>query len=246
VKVTLLDYTGSGLENPARYAANLLLFTKSTRLEMDANSFLNIASFSEDKILEELKIMSNTNPGSWEFIHFTFLIRGVTRSFTHQLVRTRTASYAQQSLRVVKVEDFSYGTGPSFDRLTIGAYKNTMDNSFQCYKHLIDSGVTVEDARGVLPMNTHTNICMTINMRNFISLARKRASLRAQKEYRDVLDAMVIAVEDVYDWFYIFYKNDEIKAYKDLQLMVEESQKLTHEEKIEIYKKLDIIKSGLD
>jgi flavin-dependent thymidylate synthase len=246
MKVTLIDGTGSGQGSPSRYAANLLLFTKSTRLGLNPQTFLDIVNLSDEEMLIKLKEMANTNPGSWEFVHFTFLIEGVTRSFTHQLVRTRQASYAQQSLRVVKIEDFSYGTGSSIGRLTKGAYDNTMNNSFQCYKHLIEAGVNIEDARGVLPINTHTNICMSINMRNFITLTRKRASLRVQKEYRDVMDACVIQIEDVYPWFYIFYKNDEMKAYKDLQETIEQSKGLTSEEKIAIYKKLDIIKSGLD
>src|SRR4051794_363901 len=35
----------------------------------------------------------------WEFIDLHFFIEGVTRSFTHQMVRQRTAVYAQESLR---------------------------------------------------------------------------------------------------------------------------------------------------
>jgi flavin-dependent thymidylate synthase len=248
MRVTLIDCTGSGQSDPGRYAANLLLFTKSTRLGLNPNTFLDIVNLSNEEILIKLKEMANTNPGSWEFVHFTFLIEGVTRSFTHQLVRTRQASYAQQSLRVVEMKDFTYGTGPSIENnhLVKGAYDNTMNNSFQCYKHLIESGVNIEDARGVLPINIHTNICMSINMRNFITLTRKRTSLRVQKEYRDVMDAMVIQIEDVYPWFYIFYKSDEMKAYKDLQYIIEQSKGLTQEEKTEIYKKLDIIKTGQD
>ena len=35
MKVTLIDYTGAGTPDPARHAANVLVFTKRTRLEMD-------------------------------------------------------------------------------------------------------------------------------------------------------------------------------------------------------------------
>lgn len=40
-----------------------------------------------------------------ESVQFHFMIEGVTRSFTHQLVRQRTAAYAQESLRFAVVED---------------------------------------------------------------------------------------------------------------------------------------------
>jgi hemerythrin superfamily protein len=68
---------------------------------------------------------------------------------------------------------------------------------------------------------------------------------RVQNEYRHLMDAAVIEVEKIYPWFHIFYKNDEMKAYRDLIDLINDSN-LTPEEKTTIYKKLDIIKSGLD
>lgn len=41
-----------------------------------------------------------------EAIQFHFVLENVTRSFTHQLVRTRHASYAQESMRFAVKEDF--------------------------------------------------------------------------------------------------------------------------------------------
>jgi flavin-dependent thymidylate synthase len=41
----------------------------------------------------------------FETVQFHFLLEGVTRSFTHQLVRQRTAAYAQESLRFAVIED---------------------------------------------------------------------------------------------------------------------------------------------
>jgi len=248
MRVTLIDYTGNGRNDAARYAANLLIFTKSTRLNMRPELFNEINAKSNEEILNELKAMARTNPGSWEFISFTFLIEDVTRAFTQQLQRTRHASYAQQTWRIVDIStDFKYEIGPSIkaNPLVIGSYKNTMENSAQCYKHLIDAGVKVEDARGVLPINTLTNVMMQIDMRNFINLVRKRSSLRVQNEYRNVKDAMLIEVERVYNWFYIFYNSDEARAYKELSEMIEQNKKLSPEEKTEMYKRLDIIKGEL-
>ena len=48
-----------------------------------------------------------------EFPMFHFLIENVTRSFTHQLVRTRHASYVQESMRFAVKEDFPVGLPPS-------------------------------------------------------------------------------------------------------------------------------------
>src|SRR5690606_26978085 len=40
-----------------------------------------------------------------EFITLHFLVEGVTRAFTHQMVRQRTAAYAQESMRFAVKED---------------------------------------------------------------------------------------------------------------------------------------------
>jgi flavin-dependent thymidylate synthase len=247
MKVTLFDGTGFGSPNPERHAANVIVFTRNTRLKMTPEGMASIQEKPDYEILKELKEAANTLPSSWEFVTFSFLIQGVTRAFTHQLVRTRQAGYAQQALRIVEVSDFEYSTGPTIanDRLIKGAYHNTMDNAFQCYKFLIEAGASTEDARGVLPLNIHTNICMYINMRNFINLTRKRVSKRVQNEYRGVLDACIMEIEKTYPWFYLFYKNDAFKARKDLQDMIWENKYLTPEDKTNMVKKLDIMMPDL-
>jgi flavin-dependent thymidylate synthase len=245
MKVTLFDYTGAGLASPERYAAHILLYTKSTRLKMTPDLLYDIGTWTDEKINEELKLMANTNPGSWEFIHFSFLIENVTRAFTHQLVRTRHASYAQQSLRVVDMEKWTYENGPSIVGENKEIYETTMQVIDLAYKKMKIKGARTEDARGILPTNIHTNINMKIDMRNFINLCRKRTSKRVQDEYRRVVDAMLIEVQRVYPWFYLFYKIDEMQAFKDLSNMIEDAKGLSSEEKVNMYKKLDIIKGEL-
>src|SRR5271170_1123671 len=105
MKVSLIDYTGRGSAD-RYYAARLLAYTKNTRLQQGAvgQEFFN--KMSEETLLEELDYIAKTIRSSWEFCSFTFQIEDVTRAFTHQLVRTRTGSYAQQSQRSVNMEDF--------------------------------------------------------------------------------------------------------------------------------------------
>ena len=93
MKVELVNYTSD--------AVDLLLFTKNTRLMDDEDAYSKIADWPETKKQEELDYMLQTIRSSWEFIDYTFNIRDVSRGFTHQFVRTRQASYAQQSQRTV-------------------------------------------------------------------------------------------------------------------------------------------------
>lgn len=252
MKVYLIDYTGAGSEKPEpwRYAANIIAYTRSTRLQMSPGLLMEIQEKSDDEVLNELKLAAGTLPSSWEFIQFTFLIEGVTRAFTHQLVRTRTASYAQQAMRIVDMSEgpgWTYGEGNTIanDSHRKAVYKNAMADVARAYQDLLKLGATNEDARGVLPTNIHTNINMSINMRNFINLVRKRSSARVQDEYRNVMDLMTIEVEKVYPWFYMFYKNDQFKARKDLQEMIFDNKTLTFEEKTNMVKKLDIMMPDL-
>lgn len=89
-------------------ALNLLVYTKQTRLSFDAVSLDDIRAWPEERKLAELNYMLGTIESSWEFASYCFLITGVSRAFTHQLVRTREGSYAQQSQRTVDMSGFDY------------------------------------------------------------------------------------------------------------------------------------------
>lgn len=208
MEVKLIDYTGFGAADPARHAANVLVFTKNTRLEMNAGLFSEIESWPEDRINSELEYMANTIPSSWEFVEYKFLITGVTRGFTHQFVRTRTGSYAQQTMRVLNVGGWSYGTGPTIagDHDRKDQYDACMDTIADAYESLIEMGAKIEDARGVLPTNIHTNIVAKFDLRTMSDTARKRASSRTQGEYRDVMEAMKAEVMRVHPWAKLFFQ----------------------------------------
>jgi len=225
MKVDLIDYTGAGREDPAKYAAGILIFTKSTRLEMQPDLFAEIMFWPEQKVLEELRYMANTIPSSWEFVDYTFLIRDVSRAFTHQFVRSRQFSFAQQTMRVLNVEGWDYLSGPSIDNrklktgedLTIrDSYDGAMAVIADTYDELIEAGAEIEDARGILPTNILTNIVAKCNMRTFVELVRKRSSPRTQDEYRKVLDAMQIEVMGVHPWIRLFTARTFETAAKDL------------------------------
>lgn len=247
MKVTLIDYTGKGILTPAavpaeeahisaeaRHAANVLVFTKSTRLEMKPELMDEIANRPWSEIEKELDYMSRTIPSSWEFVDYTFLITDVTRAFTHQFVRTRTGSYAQQTMRVLNVSGWDYATGPglrcfeqnylSQDLSCVSRVENPRDwydremNMIQMtYQEMIKAGVPVEDARGILPTNILTNIAAKFSLRTLCDLVRKRSSSRTQGEYRDVLDGMKSEVVRVHPWAVKFLERDFDRAAEELE-----------------------------
>ena len=218
MKVELIDYTGAGSPDPARYAAERLVFTKQTRLKMDANQLANVQAMSEDDLMKELEYMANTIPSSWEFISYSFLINGVTRAFTHQFVRTRTGSYAQQTMRVLDVDGWDYGVGPTVSEgLKREMYSDAMTLIDCTYRRLIEDGAKIEDARGILPTNILTNIVAKFDLRTMADTARKRASTRTQGEYRDVMDAMKAEVLRVHPWASLFFERSFDRAAGELE-----------------------------
>jgi thymidylate synthase (FAD) len=245
VKVTLIDYTGYGTLDPAHHAAAVLIFTKSTRLEMKPGLMDEIQDWSYEKMLEELRYMSNTIPSSWEYIHYTFLIEGVTRAFTHQFVRTRTGSYAQQTMRVLNVEGWEYLTGPSIK--SVPGRKETYDSTMGViatdYDELIKDGAAIEDARGILPTNILTNIVASFNMRTMAEMFRKRESLRTQGEYRDVLAAMKAAMLSVHPFLNLFFDRTFDVAARELQQKIADA-KLPTEQYLRMIKLLDQMRAG--
>lgn len=234
--VKLIDYTGKNAIVAQDYAMNILIFAKGTRLEMTPDLWQEIANKPYDEKLKELEYITNTIPSSWEFVDYTFLIQNVSRAFTHQLVRTRTASYAQQTMRTLDVSEglgWDYATGPTIkeEDLTEEIYDDTMRIIAAAYRDLISKGVKPQDARGILPTNILTNIMMKLNMRNFVDLVRKRSSLRVQDEYREVIRLMIEQVLSVHPWMTLFLSRTQDNAIRDLEniinLMMEEPHRTT-------------------
>lgn len=260
MKVTLIGYTGQGPRRSklppynweddfhGENAIDLLIFTKSTRLTMSPGLLGEIAAWPLKQKIKELEYMANTIPSSWEFVDYTFMVESVTRAFTHQFVRSRQFSFAQQTMRVLNVSEgegmgWDYLTGPSIesdDQLN-HHYDSIMDTIDRAYKHQISNGAKIEDARGLLPTNILTNIIGKCNMRTFVELVRKRSSPRTQSEYRDVLESMKAAVRQVHPWIDLFIERNLDNAIAELQKMINE-EILSNEARTNATKLLDQIR----
>jgi flavin-dependent thymidylate synthase len=204
-QVKLFDFTGKGRPDEGRHAANLLVFSKSTRLNMSPGLFGEIQAHSDAKIQEELDYMAGTIPSSWEFVDLTFLITGMSRAAAQQLTRTRTASYAMQSQRVndmstsCVVNPFPHGSDEH------DAFDEICESTIAGYGRLTEMNVKREDARGVLPLATECNLLAKYNLRSFAELVIARSSLRVQGEYADAVVQMKEEVLAVWPWAEAFF-----------------------------------------
>ena len=190
MKVELISFTPDAL--------TLLLRTKGTRLSHKDDP----ASWPDETRMAHLEYMRDTIQSSWEFVDFVFRIEGVTRAFTHQLVRTRTGSYAQQSMRASDVRDnpVQMPATISNDRGKGMLWEDAAEAAKAAYGALIDEGVAVQDARGLLPIAITGAIIAKLNLRALSEMAKTRLCTRTQGEYQDVFRAMRDAVIAVYPW----------------------------------------------
>jgi len=216
VKVTLINHTPN--------AAQLLVFTKATRLTMAPALLAEIQSRPAEAIEQELAYMAETIPSSWEFVDYVFLVEGVSRACTHQQVRTRAGSYAQQTMRVLDMGkyDYVYTDRNKADQVSMAIIDKTNRYIQGAYSTLIQSGVAPEDARGILPTNIATNIVCKFNLRTLSELCKSRTGGRTQSEYQQVVNAMADAVLAVHPWAERFLFPAKRNAFDEIEAFAAE------------------------
>lgn len=236
-----LNYPVVNMLASTENALEMLLFAKDTRLTLGGGEFDNIVDLPENEKSEKLEYIANTIPSSWEFVQLNFEIKNVSRIFTHQLVRTRTASYAQQTQRAIKFSEIDYMIPEGvLERGLVGKIDSIIQQQFEMYERLIGSGISTSDARFVFPQSCTSNILMSINMRNFANMVKSRQSSRVAVEYRYVLQQMVDAAVKRYPWMAVFVNNQVLEKYKQIDDWINTTGL---PDTLEIVKALDYIKN---
>lgn len=219
MKVNLLHYTGY----PDQWrAADLMIFTKNTRLRMGVHGLEAIAEWPLAKKMEELAYMANTIRSSWEFCDYTFIIEDVTRAFTHQLVRTRHGSYAQQTQQVLRIDATAVQPPAGMSSSVEEAWHAGIESIAHYYDGMLGNGATVEQARGILPTNVKTNIVAKFNLRTLVEIFDQRISPRNLSEYREVAELMKYCVLEVHPWAKVFLEQSRDQYLRALDKEISE------------------------
>jgi flavin-dependent thymidylate synthase len=184
-------------------------------------SLADVTHAERKALLPDMRKTILTTP--MEAISLHLMVEGVTRAFTHQLVRNRTSGYAQESMRFAVMgaqgngripvalppsltgtmseedwyaqngTDIEHPEGPQRQRLIWDDSLRRMEGA---YSHLVNTGMPAEDARGLLPTNTLTRIHWVTNLRSLQAEAGKRLSTQAQFEWRAVIAAIARAIRE--------------------------------------------------
>jgi flavin-dependent thymidylate synthase len=198
MNVKLINFTPNALD--------LLLGTKTTRLRGKRPDEMTKA-----EKYEHFQYMLDTIRSPFDFVDYIFDITEVSKNFTHQLVRTRTGAYQQESSRAVEVtgvvtpdafefrDDFMVTPDREEDDPAI-IWSDAVADAQAYYQQLIAAGAELQDARAILPSNMETAIKAKFNLRTLSDMAKVRLCTRTQGEYQQVFRRMREEVLAVHPW----------------------------------------------
>lgn len=155
---------------------------------------------SEDKIeegsAEKFVSMLIRNGHESVLEHCVLTVRFVVdRGVSHELVRHRIASYSQESTRYCNYSKGKFDgeitvIEPCYlsrDSIQYTLWKRSCEAAEDAYMALLQSGMTPQEARAVLPMSLKTEVVMTANLREWRTVLRQRTSPAAHPQIREVM-----------------------------------------------------------
>ncbi len=149
------------------------------------------------KLIRKLYKKGHLSP--FEHANFTFLVEGISRVTSHQLVRHRIASYTQQSQRHVRVEREEFVVPDSIkgNEEALKTFNEAVQKTVKAYSKLISLGIPLEDARYIIPSAAKTRVFITMNARTLLNFFRLRLCSAAQWEIRKMAEKMLEEVKKV-------------------------------------------------
>lgn len=138
----------------------------------------------------------------FEFTEYTFLIEGMSRVASHQLVRHRHLSFQQESHRAV--QSLGFYLPEAFERLqNHQIIDEILEATKAVYEKLVAEGMKREDARYILPMATTSSIMIRGSARAWLEFLEVRACKQTQAELRDCATQIAMLLKNLHP--VIFY-----------------------------------------
>lgn len=130
-----------------------------------------------------------------EAANFTFLVEGISRIITHQIVRTRVGvTYSQRCTGDQDLRYDNFMVPRSYNKIEnrelLQRYKKLILEAKQLYADSLDSGVPITDARYCLPPGNMNYIYVHISLSTLIPLIGKRMCTNETIEYNEVSSQM--------------------------------------------------------
>lgn len=116
----------------------------------------------------------------------------VDRGVSHELVRHRIASFAQESTRYCNYSKDKFDNSVTFikpfffDDIKYQRWLSAMADAENAYFDLLNSGASPQEARSVLPNSTKTEITITANYRQWRSILKLRTQNNCHPQMLEV------------------------------------------------------------
>lgn len=192
MKVTMLAHT----PEPEKVIAAAAKLCYSQKADIET-LMSDLTEENVEAFIKKLEGFGHESP--FEHVSFTFGIEGVSRALTHQLTRSRIASFSQRSQRYCGEENFKYVTPQAIaaNPVALMIFEHEMQEIAKAYKALTELGIPNEDARAVLPNACETRIIMTMNVRELWHWLNERMCSRAQLEIRQLATEILRQCKEV-------------------------------------------------
>lgn len=168
---------------------------------------------SEDKIGEgtaEKMVKSLIKRGHEAMLeHYSFSVKFICdRGVSHELVRHRVASFAQESTRycnyghegeitVILPLFFDTGMGVNSNSIVYEEWKHSCEVAERKYISLLEKGATPQEARSVLPNSLKTEVVMTANLREWRHFFKLRAVGVTGKPHPQMQEVAIPLLQEV-------------------------------------------------
>ena len=129
------------------------------------------------------------------------------RGISHEIVRHRVASFAQESTRYCNYSKDKYGKeiivikpfylkdgsdNPNNEMVAWGVWKRAIENSEKSYFEMLDLGCTAQEARAVLPNSLKTELIMTAKNYEWNHFFELRADKPAHPQIKELVIPLLI------------------------------------------------------
>ena len=154
-------------------------------------------------------ILRSAHGSVLEHANYSFALRGVSRTFTHELVRHRAGSaFSQESLRYVRLTDIGFRVPPALEPvrervLAIVEQLEEFQVSAASELRIDDDGVpfhvkkeVTSALRRLAPIGLSTDIVWTANARTLRHVIEMRTAPGAEAELRLVFDTVARMLQD--------------------------------------------------
>ena len=159
-------------------------------IDVDAFDFVTFDMYDEDDFYAKVVTDMNQLTDEERMVHETFsVLFTVDRGVTHELVRMRDCSFAQESTRYCNYANgkfgneitvilpcfFDTGMGSNSNSLVYKEWESACKNAEASYFKLLEYGAKPQEARDILPTSVKADIVMTTNLAEWKHIFNLRA-----------------------------------------------------------------------